>query len=179
MCHQARCQEGSLHCAATLVRQFAGLHLICAGAAEGRGGAGRPAGPVLQVLLVSATAQSMTGVSFRAAAVLVMDETGSVGLDLSFSGAVFLMEPLADAALEEQVMHFCGALFGYELCPVRLAILILPAIVHSALMVVAEGVFEARITIIVTGHCACAPHGRRSQTANPSGDAGHEGEIWS
>jgi hypothetical protein len=48
----------------------------------------------------------------RAAAVLVMDDTGSVGLDLSFAGAVFLMEPLADAALEQQVVsraHRMGA----------------------------------------------------------------------
>jgi hypothetical protein len=47
-----------------------------------------------------------------AAAVLVMDDTGSVGLDLSFAGAVFLMEPLADAALEQQVVsraHRMGA----------------------------------------------------------------------
>lgn len=46
------------------------------------------------------------------AAVLVMDDTGSVGLDLSFAGAVFLMEPLADAALEQQVVsraHRMGA----------------------------------------------------------------------
>ena len=45
-------------------------------------------------------------------AVLVMDDTGSVGLDLSFAGAVFLMEPLADAALEQQVVsraHRMGA----------------------------------------------------------------------
>ncbi len=39
----------------------------------------------------------------RPAAVLVMDETGSVGLDLSFASAVFLMEPLSDPALEAQV----------------------------------------------------------------------------
>ena len=41
-----------------------------------------------------------------------MDDTGSVGLDLSFAGAVFLMEPLADAALEQQVVsraHRMGA----------------------------------------------------------------------
>lgn len=44
--------------------------------------------------------------------VLVMDETGSVGLDLSFVGWVFLMEPLADASLEAQVTaraHRMGA----------------------------------------------------------------------
>lgn len=40
-----------------------------------------------------------------------MDETGSVGLDLSFAGAVFLMEPLADAALEQQV----GSGFDHDL----------------------------------------------------------------
>lgn len=41
-----------------------------------------------------------------------MDETGSVGLDLSFVGWVFLMEPLADASLEAQVTaraHRMGA----------------------------------------------------------------------
>ena len=44
--------------------------------------------------------------------VLVMDETGSVGLDLSFVGWVFLMEPLADASLQAQVTaraHRMGA----------------------------------------------------------------------
>jgi hypothetical protein len=34
--------------------------------------------------------------------VLVMDETGAVGLDLSFVETVFLMEPLPDASLEHQ-----------------------------------------------------------------------------
>lgn len=41
-----------------------------------------------------------------------MDETGSVGLDLSFVSWVFLMEPLADASLEAQVTaraHRMGA----------------------------------------------------------------------
>ena len=32
-----------------------------------------------------------------------MDETGSVGLDLSFVSWVYLMEPLADASLQAQV----------------------------------------------------------------------------
>ena len=44
--------------------------------------------------------------------VLVMDETGSVGLDLSFVSWVFLMEPLADASLQAQVTaraHRMGA----------------------------------------------------------------------
>ena len=43
---------------------------------------------------------------------LLMDESGSVGLDLSFVGWVFLMEPLADASLEQQVIaraHRMGA----------------------------------------------------------------------
>ncbi len=41
-----------------------------------------------------------------------MDDTGSVGLDLSFVSAVFLMEPLSDPALEAQVVaraHRMGA----------------------------------------------------------------------
>ncbi|CAL8471722.1 g11264 [Coccomyxa elongata] len=45
-------------------------------------------------------------------AVLLMDETGSVGLDLSFVPWVFLMEPLVDASLEQQVVaraHRMGA----------------------------------------------------------------------
>lgn len=44
--------------------------------------------------------------------VLVMDKAGSVGLDLSFVSAVFLMEPLSDPALEQQVVsraHRMGA----------------------------------------------------------------------
>ncbi len=43
---------------------------------------------------------------------LLMDETGSVGLDLSFVSYVFLMEPLVDASLEQQVVaraHRMGA----------------------------------------------------------------------
>lgn len=41
-----------------------------------------------------------------------MDETGSVGLDMSFVSWVFLMEPLIDASLEQQVVaraHRMGA----------------------------------------------------------------------
>lgn len=44
--------------------------------------------------------------------VLLMDETGSVGLDLSFVSWVSLMEPLADASLQAQVTaraHRMGA----------------------------------------------------------------------
>jgi hypothetical protein len=44
--------------------------------------------------------------------VLLMDNTGAVGLDLSFASHVFLMEPLEDASLEEQVIaraHRMGA----------------------------------------------------------------------
>ncbi|KAK9795946.1 hypothetical protein WJX73_001584 [Symbiochloris irregularis] len=44
--------------------------------------------------------------------VLVMDETGAVGLDLSFVSFVFLMEPLQDKSLEQQVIaraHRMGA----------------------------------------------------------------------
>lgn len=42
----------------------------------------------------------------------MMDETGSVGLDLSFAGWVFLMEPVEEPALESQVIaraHRMGA----------------------------------------------------------------------
>jgi SNF2 family DNA or RNA helicase len=41
-----------------------------------------------------------------------MDDTGALGLDLSFVSRVYLMEPLADAALEQQVVsraHRMGA----------------------------------------------------------------------
>ena len=44
--------------------------------------------------------------------ILLMDESGSVGLDLSFASHVFLMEPLADASLQAQVesrAHRMGA----------------------------------------------------------------------
>lgn len=44
--------------------------------------------------------------------VLLVDETGSVGLDLSFVSWVFLMEPLGDASLQAQVTaraHRMGA----------------------------------------------------------------------
>ncbi len=43
---------------------------------------------------------------------LLMDRSGSVGLDLSFAPHVFLMEPFLDAALEAQVVsraHRMGA----------------------------------------------------------------------
>lgn len=43
---------------------------------------------------------------------LLMNATGSVGLDLSFVPWVFLMEPLDDASLEQQVVaraHRMGA----------------------------------------------------------------------
>ena len=44
--------------------------------------------------------------------VLLMDETGAVGLDLSFVAWVFLMEPIQDRSLETQVVaraHRMGA----------------------------------------------------------------------
>ena len=44
--------------------------------------------------------------------VLLMDAVGAVGLDLSFASYVFLMEPIADRSLEEQVIsraHRMGA----------------------------------------------------------------------
>lgn len=51
--------------------------------------------------------------SCRDTGVLLMDESGAVGLDLSMANWVFLMEPLADMALEEQIVsraHRMGAL---------------------------------------------------------------------
>jgi SNF2 family DNA or RNA helicase len=44
--------------------------------------------------------------------VLLMDDTGAVGLDLSFVEYVFLMEPLVDTAQEQQIIsraHRIGA----------------------------------------------------------------------
>jgi ERCC4-related helicase len=44
--------------------------------------------------------------------VLLMDSSGAVGLDLSFVQHVFLMEPLGDVALEQQIIsraHRLGA----------------------------------------------------------------------
>lgn len=51
---------------------------------------------------------------FRAGAVrvLVMDSSGAVGLDLSFVAHVFLMEPLGDLSMEQQIIsraHRLGA----------------------------------------------------------------------
>jgi len=44
--------------------------------------------------------------------VLLMDDTGALGLDLSFVSRVYLMEPLADAALEQQVRWISGLWVG-------------------------------------------------------------------
>ena len=44
---------------------------------------------------------------------LVMDESGSVGLDLSFTTHMFLLEPIPDRSLETQVVaraHRMGAI---------------------------------------------------------------------
>jgi hypothetical protein len=38
-----------------------------------------------------------------ATTILLMDESGALGLDLSFVNHIFLMEPMTDAALEQQV----------------------------------------------------------------------------
>jgi hypothetical protein len=40
--------------------------------------------------------------------VLVMDLVGSVGLDLSFASRVFIMEPVVDRSLEQQVRPAAG-----------------------------------------------------------------------
>lgn len=42
-----------------------------------------------------------------ATTILLMDESGALGLDLSFVNHIFLMEPLTDAALEQQVREAC------------------------------------------------------------------------
>ena len=47
-----------------------------------------------------------------AVGVLLMDHSGSVGLDLSFASHVFLMEPIEDTSLHKQVVsraHRMGA----------------------------------------------------------------------
>ena len=45
--------------------------------------------------------------------VLLMDVAGAVGLDLSFVTHVFLMEPLADKSMEEQVMaHYTYSVYA-------------------------------------------------------------------
>ena len=54
----------------------------------------------------------MSAQSDPACGVLVMDESGSVGLDLSFTTHVFLLEPIPDRSLETQVVaraHRMGA----------------------------------------------------------------------
>jgi hypothetical protein len=43
-----------------------------------------------------------------ATTILLMDESGALGLDLSFVNHIFLMEPLTDAALEQQVRRLPG-----------------------------------------------------------------------
>lgn len=48
----------------------------------------------------------------RMCGVLIMDQTGVVGLDLSFASWVFLMEPLEDISVHQQVVsraHRMGA----------------------------------------------------------------------
>ena len=60
-----------------------------------------------------------------ACCVLVMDDSGAVGLDLSFVEVVFLMEPLVDTAQEQQIVsraHRMGAT-----APVRVEVLVMQA----------------------------------------------------
>lgn len=63
---------------------------------------------------MSRTERARAIAAFRlgTARVMVMDAVGSVGLDLSFAQHVFLMEPLGDLSLEQQIVsraHRLGA----------------------------------------------------------------------
>ena len=61
------------------------------------------------------------------AGVLLMDVAGAVGLDLSFVTHVFLMEPLADKSMEEQVKNCFTCMRQYlepHIPTVRLSLLI-------------------------------------------------------
>ena len=65
---------------------------------------------------------------------LLMDEAGSVGLDLSFVSWVFLMEPLENASLEEQVIsraHRMGAKAAVQVETLVMRVSYLPHTEHS------------------------------------------------
>ncbi len=55
----------------------------------------------------------------------MMDEVGSVGLDLSFAGWVFLMEPLEDSSLEAQVVARAHRMGAPRTRPVRVETLVM------------------------------------------------------
>lgn len=62
-----------------------------------------------------------------------MDEAGSVGLDLSFAGWVFLMEPVEESALESQVVaraHRMGAPRGRPIQVETLVMKVWPGLSH-------------------------------------------------
>jgi superfamily II DNA or RNA helicase len=70
--------------------------------------------------------------SFRAGEVrvLVMDASGAVGLDLSFVQHVFLMEPLGDLSLEQQIIsraHRLGATHAVHAEVLVMKVCMLPA----------------------------------------------------
>eukprot|EP00879_Flechtneria_rotunda_P005819 GHRR01006123.1.p1 GENE.GHRR01006123.1~~GHRR01006123.1.p1 ORF type:complete len:1000 (+),score=452.54 GHRR01006123.1:320-3001(+) len=96
---------------------------------------------------------------------LVMDESGALGLDLSFVRYIFLMEPIADAALEQQVVsraHRMGAV-----APVHVEVLAmrhtaeehLVALRHQA----ASGRLNGTAADAAATHAAAAVAGASSQ----------------
>ena len=69
----------------------------------------------------------------------MMDEVGSVGLDLSFAGWVFLMEPLEDGSLEAQVVARAHRMGAPRSRPVRVETLVMQVRSRRNLL---PGVFE-------------------------------------
>ncbi len=64
----------------------------------------------------------------------MMDEVGSVGLDLSFAGWVFLMEPLEDGSLEAQVVARAHRMGAPRTRPVRVETLVMQVWHHDCLL---------------------------------------------
>jgi hypothetical protein len=66
--------------------------------------------------------------------ILLMDATGAVGLDLSFVEYVFLMEPLADEALEQQIISRAFRLGARK--TVHVEVLVMPVCIPRSKLVI-------------------------------------------
>ncbi|KAF8062721.1 hypothetical protein HT031_004051 [Scenedesmus sp. PABB004] len=103
----------------------------------------------------------------RAPAALVMDESGALGLDLSFVRHIFLMEPLADAALEQQVVsraHRMGAT-----APVHVEVLAMRHTAEEHLVSLRHQAAAGRLSISAAD--AAASHAAAAVAGAAEGDA--------
>jgi SNF2 family DNA or RNA helicase len=105
-------------------------------------------------------AQALSDFTHDAAcSVLLMDDTGAIGLDLSFVEYVFLMEPLVDAAHEQQVISRAHRMGATKAVHVEVLVMQVCSSFYASLAMHYPACFQCRKCLIRSccSH-ACARH---------------------